>query len=83
MKLELCIGILCITIMIVTALALGHDGAMVASGLAIVGGLLGWQGKKLKDKRGNNIDALIASLKKASFSDDMIMGVIQTIKRRK
>uniref|UniRef100_A0A6M3L1Q2 Uncharacterized protein n=2 Tax=viral metagenome TaxID=1070528 RepID=A0A6M3L1Q2_9ZZZZ len=83
MKLEMIIGFLCVTIIVVAGMALGYDGVLAASALSLIGGLLGWQGKKVLDKRGGNTEATTASLKKAGFSDDMIAGIIDTIKRRK
>lgn len=83
MKVELIIGFLCVTIIVVTALALGYDGVLAGTGLSAIAGLLGWQGKRALDRRGGNVEALTASLKKAGFSDDRIAGIIDTIKRRK
>jgi len=81
MKVELIIGFLCVTIIVTVALVMGYDGALASGAVAVIGGLLGWQGKKAADRRGGNVEALTASLKKASFSDDMIASIIQTIKK--
>lgn len=82
MKVELIIGILCISIIVIIAMGLGFDGAMASTGLAIIGGLLGWQGKKQLDKKKGNVEAATTTLKKAGFSEDMIAGILETLKRR-
>ena len=82
MKLELVIGILCITIIVITALALGYDGAMAGSAFALIGALLGWQGKKQLDKKKGNVEATTTTLKKAGFTEDMILSILETLKRR-
>lgn len=80
MKVELIIGILCITIIVIAALAMGYDGAMAGSAFALIGALLGWQGKKQLDKRGGNIEAAAAALRKAGYTENSILEIAAKIK---
>ncbi len=80
MKVEIVIGMLCITIIIGIAVGMGYNGVLAGSGVAIIGGLLGWQGKKAADKRGGNIDATTAGLKRAGFTDAQIWEIISKVK---
>lgn len=50
MKITIIIGCLCITIIIVSALALGYNGVLAGAGLSIIAGLTGWEAKVIKDK---------------------------------
>jgi len=80
MKLELIIGILCITIIVIVAMSMGYDGAMVSSAFALIGALLGWQGKKQLDKRGGNIEATAAALRKAGWTENSILEIAKILK---
>jgi len=51
MTLTVIIAMLCITALLVVALAQGIDGALLASGFTIIGGLGGYEIKVLSDKR--------------------------------
>lgn len=44
------IAILCITAILVIAVANNVDGMLLAGGLTIIGGLGGWEAKIIKDK---------------------------------
>ena len=44
------IGIICITALLTVALVKGIDGALMASGFAIIGGLGGYEIKILRDR---------------------------------
>jgi len=57
MKVELIIGFLCVTIIVTVALVMGYDGALASGAVAVIGGLLGWQGNrddKTRRGRGNS-----------------------------
>jgi len=83
MKVEMVIGMLCITIIVGIAVGMGYDGVLAGSGIAIIGGLLGWQGKKVADKRGGNTVATAAGLKRAGFTDVKIEKIISIMKQRR
>lgn len=44
------IAIICITALLIVALANGFDGAMLAGGVAIIAGLGGWKAKQKLQK---------------------------------
>ena len=44
------IAILCITSLLIVALCRGVNGALLASGFALIGGLGGYAGKSIRDK---------------------------------
>jgi len=83
MKVEVIIGILCITIIVIVALGMGYDGAMASSGFALIGALLGWQGKKAADRRGKNTEAVEAALKKLGYNEESVADVVQKMKERR
>lgn len=83
MKIELCLAIVCITILLSLAVINGIDGILLSTGVATIGGIVGWQSRRQYDKRGTNIAALKAALKRAEFTDDMIASIICKLERRK
>jgi len=81
MKIELIIGFLCITAIVIVAMGMGYDGVLASSAFALIGGLLGWQGKKVADKKGGNVEATSASLKRVGLSQEIIDSIILSIKK--
>jgi len=51
MNLTSTLAIICITALAIIALALGFNGALLASSFAIIGGLGGYEAKRARDKR--------------------------------
>lgn len=74
------VGAVCIAIIVVTGLAMGHNGVLASIGVGAIVTILTWQGKKVADRRGGNIEAVAAALKKAGYTDKYIAGVINKIK---
>jgi len=80
MKLNVAVGIVCIAAIIVAAMSMGYNGVLAASGLAIIGGLLGYEAKKQVDKKRTNLEALEASLRRAKYPENFIKGVMTKVK---
>jgi len=80
MKIHYAIGCLCIAAIIIVALGTGHNGVLAGAGVSAIVGLLTWQARKAADKRGGNIEATAAVLKKAGYTDKFIAGVVKKAK---
>ena len=79
-EITIAIGLLCITAIIIVALSIGHNGVLAAGATTLIAGGLGWQGTRMADKRGKNIDATKALLRKAGVTDAAIERIISKSK---
>ena len=82
MKPYLMAAILGITAIVITALALGENGAAVAGGISTIAALAGWQGKAYRDRTRGNIETTLVTLKKAGYSENSLKRVSNRIKSK-
>lgn len=80
MKLMYVIGFLCITVILVTALGMGYNGALASGGVGAIVAVLTWQGRKQVDKKGNNIEAVVAALTKLGYKDRSVKRIASKMK---
>lgn len=79
-SIQFAIGFLCITVIITVALVMGHNGVLAGAGASAIVGVLTWQARKVADKRGGNVDAMSAALRKAGFNDQSVTEVASKLK---
>ena len=48
MKSKIIVAMVCITALLITALILGYNGVLLATGVTIIAGLAGWSAHKVK-----------------------------------
>jgi hypothetical protein len=75
-------AILGITAIVVTALALGENGAAAAGGISTIAALAGYQAKAYRDKVKGNRDVTIASLKKAGYTNASLTRIAKKLKSK-
>jgi hypothetical protein len=80
MRIEYSIAFVCIAAIIIAGLGLGYDGVLAGTGVSAIVGIITWQGRKQADKKGGNLAATEAALKKAGFTEAAIKRVISKVK---
>lgn len=82
MKLYLIAAIVGITAIVITALALGQNGAAAAGGISTIAALAGYHAKAYRDKVKGNREVTIATLKKVGYGDAALTKIANRLKSK-